>query len=118
MLAERRTILAAVDSEMVSTRREIVKVAGVAGLATLLATLGGRVRAAHAEGYGAAGAADLKILNVALGLEHEAIAVYQAGSESGLLARAVLDVAVLFQGQHKQHRPSTRGPSWPARATC
>jgi len=103
MLHDRRTILAAVDSEMVSTRREIVKVAGVAGLATLLTTIGGRIRAAHAQGYGEA-AADLKILNVALGLEHEAIAAYQAGAESGLLAKAVLDVAVLFQGQHKQHR--------------
>jgi rubrerythrin len=104
MHADRRTILAAVDSEMASTRREIVKVAGVAGLATLLTTLGGRIRAAHAQGYGDAAAADLKILNVALGLEHEAIAAYQAGAESGLLAKPVLDVAVLFQGQHKQHR--------------
>jgi hypothetical protein len=76
MHADRRAILAAVDSEMVSTRREIVKVAGVAGLATLLATLGGRIGAAHAQGYGDAAVADLKILNVALGLEHEAIAGY------------------------------------------
>jgi rubrerythrin len=81
-----------------------VKVAGVAGLATLFATLGTQIRQAQAQSGGNAAAADLNILNVALGLEHEAIAAYQAGAESGLLAKPVLDVAVLFQGQHKQHR--------------
>lgn len=47
---------------------------------------------------------DVAILNVALGLEHEAIAAYQLGAESGLLSKPVLDVAVLFQGHHKAHR--------------
>lgn len=47
---------------------------------------------------------DLGILNVALGLEHEAIAAYQLGAESGLLKGALLDVAVLFQGHHQAHR--------------
>jgi rubrerythrin len=47
---------------------------------------------------------DVGILNVALGLEHEAINAYQLGAESGLLAKPVLDVAVLFQSHHKQHR--------------
>lgn len=50
------------------------------------------------------GAGDIAILNVALGLEHEAIAAYQIGAESGLLSKPVLDVAVLFQSQHKGHR--------------
>jgi hypothetical protein len=104
MRDDRRSILAAVDSEMGATRREIVKVAGVAGLATLFATLGTQIRQAQAQGAGNTATADLNILNVALGLEHEAIAAYQAGAESGLLAKPVLDVAVLFQGQHKQHR--------------
>jgi rubrerythrin len=104
MRDDRRSILAAVDSEMGATRREIVKVAGVAGLATLFATLGTQIQLARAEAGGHVAAADLNILNVALGLEHEAIAAYQAGAESGLLAKPVLDVAVLFQGQHKQHR--------------
>jgi hypothetical protein len=104
MHSDRRSILAAVESEMSATRREIVKVAGVGGLATLFATLGARIHEARAQGYGDAAAADLEILNVALGLEHEAIAAYQAGAESGLLAKPVLDVAVMFQGQHKQHR--------------
>lgn len=47
---------------------------------------------------------DVGILNVALGLEHEAINAYQLGAESGLLAKPVLDVAVAFQGHHKAHR--------------
>jgi rubrerythrin len=47
---------------------------------------------------------DVAILNVALGLEHEAITAYQIGAESGLLQPAVLNVAVLFQSHHKEHR--------------
>ncbi|RTL57881.1 MAG: ferritin-like domain-containing protein [Rhodocyclaceae bacterium] len=49
-------------------------------------------------------AGDVATLNVALGLEHEAIGAYQLGAESGLLQKAVLDVAVAFQGHHKGHR--------------
>lgn len=49
-------------------------------------------------------AADVNILNVALGLEHEAINAYQIGAQSGLLQKPVLDVAVLFQSHHKGHR--------------
>ena len=48
--------------------------------------------------------ADIDTLNVALGLEHEAIAAYQVGAESGLLKKDVLKVAVGFQSDHKQHR--------------
>ncbi len=47
---------------------------------------------------------DVAILNVALGLEHEAIAAYQLGADSKLLEKPVLDVAVLFQTHHKEHR--------------
>ncbi len=47
---------------------------------------------------------DVAILNVALGLEHEAIAAYQLGAESKLLSKPVLDLAVLFQSHHKEHR--------------
>jgi rubrerythrin len=57
--------------------------------------------AAHA---GTAGMKDVDILNVALGLEHEAIGAYQLGAQSGLLKKPVLDVAVLFQSHHKRHR--------------
>jgi rubrerythrin len=46
---------------------------------------------------------DVRILNSALGAELEAIAAYQVGAESGLLAKPVLDLAVTFQGHHKEH---------------
>jgi hypothetical protein len=45
-------------------------------------------------------ASDVAILGVALALEHEAIAAYQIGAESGLLQPAVLDVAAAFQSHH------------------
>jgi len=46
---------------------------------------------------------DTKILNTALAAELEAIAAYQVGAESGLLQKPVLDLAVTFQGHHKEH---------------
>jgi len=46
---------------------------------------------------------DINILNVALGLEYQAIAAYQVGAESGLLQKPVLDTAVKFQTHHKAH---------------
>ena len=48
-------------------------------------------------------AADVQILNTALGAELEAIAAYQVGAESGLLQKPVLSLAVQFQGHHKEH---------------
>ena len=48
-------------------------------------------------------AADARILNTALGAELEAIAAYQVGAESGLLQKPVLDLAVTFQGHHKEY---------------
>jgi rubrerythrin len=52
---------------------------------------------------GKSAASDVRILNTALGAELEAIAAYQVGAESGLLQKPVLDLAVTFQGHHKQH---------------
>jgi rubrerythrin len=70
--------------------------------AAALALLAGRdALAADMKGDAAQDAA---ILNVALGLEHEAINAYQLGAGSGLLQKPVLDVAVQFQGHHKVHR--------------
>jgi rubrerythrin len=59
---------------------------------------------AIAQGMAGDAAKDVSILNVALGLEHEAINAYQLGAGSGLLQKPVLDVAVQFQGHHKAHR--------------
>ena len=46
---------------------------------------------------------DAQILNTALGAELEAIAAYQLGAESKLLQQPVLDLALVFQGHHKEH---------------
>ena len=59
---------------------------------------------ALAQGMGGDMSKDVSILNVALGLEHEAINAYQLGAGSGLLQKPVLDIAVQFQGHHKAHR--------------
>ncbi len=59
---------------------------------------------AMAQGMAGDASKDVAILNVALGLEHEAINAYQLGAASGLLQKSVLDIAVQFQGHHKAHR--------------
>jgi len=46
---------------------------------------------------------DVQILNTAIGAEHQAVAAYQVGAESGLLSKGILAVAVQFQGHHKAH---------------
>ena len=81
------------------SRRTFFRGAGTLSAATF-ALLSG-VKIANAAG---APAADVGILNVALGLEHEAINAYQLGAQSNLLQKPVLDVAVLFQSHHKAHR--------------
>ena len=86
------------------TRRSLITRTGQLSLsAGALALLAGNESLAGKQ-LSAAGGNDVAILNVALGLEHEAIAAYQIGAESGLLQKPVLDVAVLFQSQHKGHR--------------
>lgn len=60
-------------------------------------------REALAAGAADAKATDVQILNTALGAELEAIAAYQLGAESKLLQKPVLDLAVTFQGHHKEH---------------
>lgn len=70
----------------------------------LCAGLGALVLAVP-EGYSAEKfPGDVAILNVALGLEHEAIAAYQAGAESQLLSAEQLSMALAFQKDHKRHR--------------
>lgn len=84
------------------TGKGVLSVAAVGILANnpAMAAMGGKAGAK--EG-------DIAILNVALGLEHEAIEAYQIGAESGLLSKPVLDVAVLFQSHHKAHRDALMG---------
>ncbi|HEX4325599.1 MAG TPA: ferritin-like domain-containing protein [Burkholderiales bacterium] len=66
-----------------------------------IALLAGNDALAAKAADGAAG--DIQILNTALGAELEAIAAYQLGAESKLLQKPVLDLAVTFQGHHKEH---------------
>lgn len=86
------------------SRRRLLAASGGATLSAAAVT----ILAGCASGVAAAGAEpmakDADILNVALGLEHEAINAYQLGAQSGLLQKPVLDVAVLFQSHHKGHR--------------
>ncbi len=62
--------------------------------------LAGRNALAANEG---AKSSDAQILTTALAAELEAVAAYQVGAESGLLQKPVLDLAVTFQGHHKEH---------------
>lgn len=74
--------------------------------ALALALLSGRstlVSAAVKTQSSAATAADIEILNAALAAEHQAIAAYQLGAESGLLVPAVRTLALTFQGHHRTH---------------
>lgn len=88
--------------DLVHPRRNFLGRAGSITLsAAAVGLLAGRSELAGASD---AGGQDVAILNVALGLEHEAITAYQLGAESGLLQKPVLDVAVLFQSHHKAHR--------------
>jgi len=85
------------------SRRALLADAGKLTLsAGAIALLAGNDALANTAGADAA--KDTGILNIALALEHEAIAAYQIGAESGLLAKEVLPVAVLFQSHHKAHR--------------
>lgn len=91
IIASRRTILGSAGGTMLS--------------AAAIGVLGGVSTSALAQGTKkSATQGDVDILNVALGLEHEAIAAYSIGAGSGLLAKPVLDAAVIFQGHHKGHR--------------
>jgi rubrerythrin len=95
------------ENSIVSTRRNIFGMAGkaVLSLAAVGVIAGEPALAARSRRRSSSATqGDVDILNVALGLEHEAIAAYQIGAESGLLPSAVLGVAVLFQGHHKGHR--------------
>ena len=84
-------------------RRGLLRASGVSVLsASTVALLAGCEKMAVAQSSNIAN--DVGILNSARGLEYQAIAAYQVGAESGLLQKPVLEVAVLFQTHHKEHR--------------
>jgi rubrerythrin len=86
---------------VVEPRRTFLSRSGLLLSGTAIALLSGRE--ALAAKAGKAAESDLRILNTALAAELEAIAAYQVGAESGLLQKPTLDLAVTFQGHHKQH---------------
>lgn len=91
------------QSSIQSRRSFLGNTARITLSATAIALLAGRESLAQAHAAGSM-SQDIDILNVALGLEHEAINAYQLGAQSGLLQKAILDVAVRFQSDHKAHR--------------
>lgn len=84
-----------------ASRRAFLSQSGLVLSGTAIALLSGNH--ALAAKSGSAAEADVRILNSALGAELEAVAAYQVGAESGLLQKPVLDLAVAFQGHHREH---------------
>jgi rubrerythrin len=84
-----------------AARRLFLGRGGLALSGAAVALLAGNDALAAQAGGG--GAQDVQILNTALGAELEAIAAYQLGAESKLLQAGVLDLALSFQGHHKEH---------------
>lgn len=82
------------ESLDITSRRSFLKIAALAGVSS-------SVLFAPASSMAAYGKA-AETLNVALGLEFEAISAYSAGA--GLLEGAVLDLAKGFLANHQQHR--------------
>lgn len=88
----------------VSSRRRFLATTATLSASTVALLAGNSALAQAGQGMAGNTAADVGILNVALGLEHEAINAYQLGASSGLLQKPVLDIAVSFQSHHKAHR--------------
>lgn len=88
--------------EMLKSRRNMLKTGFVVSAAALLGDA--LIIPASADKKG-----DVAIANVALNLEHQAIAAYKTGAGTGLLSGAKLDAAKLFLGQHEAHRDALIG---------
>ncbi|MTW14133.1 DUF4439 domain-containing protein [Pseudoduganella eburnea] len=95
------SFLISLDDAAPGTRRSFLSKSGLLLSGAAVALLAGED--ALAAKTGKDGEEDVRILNTALGAELEAIAAYQLGAESGLLKKPVLDLAVTFQGHHKEH---------------
>jgi rubrerythrin len=87
---------------MNGTRRGLIK-GGASLSAAALGLLAGSEVLAAAHAGAQMDAPDAGILNVALALEWEGINAYTLGAQSGLLQKPVLDIAVRFQADHKEH---------------
>ncbi len=86
---------------LLAARRAFLGKSGLVLTGTAVAMLAGRD--ALAAKAGASADSDIRVLNTALAAELEAVAAYQVGAESGLLQKPALDLAVAFQGHHREH---------------
>jgi hypothetical protein len=91
------------NSSVFNGRRDFFAKTGMFSLGVLAFTTLGHSRPALANNISTSTSDDISILNSALAHEYQAITAYQVGAESGLLQKAVLDVAVKFQGHHIAH---------------
>ncbi|HHJ35179.1 MAG TPA: ferritin-like domain-containing protein [Gammaproteobacteria bacterium] len=93
------------EESILLDRRSFLGNSGKIALSATAITLMSGISPTHAKNSGSSQQQeqDVRILNTAISAEHEAVAAYQLGAESGLLSKGVLDVAVHFQGHHKEH---------------
>lgn len=92
LVFSRRRILAGTTSSVLS-----------AGAIALLAGI------PRAHGQSGAGDSDIRILNIAVGLEYEGIGAYAIALKSGLLDQDITAVATKFQDDHKRHNDALIG---------
>ncbi|MBS0349526.1 MAG: ferritin-like domain-containing protein [Proteobacteria bacterium] len=86
------------------SRRRFLAGSGATLSAAAVALMAGRPALAAAQaGKQDDTESDVRILNTALSAELEAIAAYAVGAGSGLLQKPTLDLALQFQGHHKEH---------------
>jgi rubrerythrin len=102
-------------SEMLRGRRQFIKAGMITGAASAFAMLAAsgvafgkskdkdKDKDKMKKGKGGGEQGDVAILNVALGLEYQAIYAYNTAAGTGLLSEPVKAVAVLFLGQHEEH---------------
>jgi ferritin-like protein len=87
-------------SEPSSRRAFVVRLARAAGVApAVVALLEGR-----ASGLSRGEERDLAILEAALALEHQAVAIYDVGLARSLVPAGLRSYAVEFRGDHQGHR--------------
>lgn len=102
--------------EMLKDRRGFLKAGMLAGAATTFAMLAANNVSAKdkmakepKKGKGGGAEGDIKIVNIALGLEYAAIYAYDVAASTGLLSAGTKGVALLFQSQHKEHAALEEG---------
>ena len=85
---------------LVLSRRKILASASASFLSAGAVALLGNTRISHAQSNMPS---DIAILNVAVGLESEAIGAYAIALKSGLLEPGAIGTATKFQDDHKRH---------------